>query len=189
LEKEAIFNTFYKAKHLSFGCFLFWLYTICWGLETIQKIRHVGSDFFYTGFGQPTKKGATCQLNRNLFLPGLKDVKINKAEICEHSIHLYVEMPVKPHRCPRCGAEVRKIHDYRIQKIQHFKWFERPTVLFYRKRRYTCQTCGKRFAEENPFVERYQVEPGRECAKHSCQNVQRPGFPVWGLGFDGDPAF
>jgi hypothetical protein len=33
------------------------------------------------------------------------------------------------------------------------------------------------------------VEPGRECAKHSCQNVQRPGFPVWGLGFDGDPAF
>jgi len=40
-------------------------------------------------------------LNRNIFLPGLKDVKINKVEICEHSIHLYVEMPVKPHRCPR----------------------------------------------------------------------------------------
>jgi len=33
-------------------------------------------------------------LNRNIFLPGLKDVKINKVEICEHSIHLYVEMPV-----------------------------------------------------------------------------------------------
>ena len=67
MEKEAIFNTFYKAKHLSFGCFLFWLYTICWGLETIQKIRHVGSDFFYTGFGQPTKKGATCPLNCHTF--------------------------------------------------------------------------------------------------------------------------
>jgi len=38
-------------------------------------------------------------LNRNIFLPGLKDVKINKVEICEHSIHLYVEMPVKPYRC------------------------------------------------------------------------------------------
>ncbi|REJ19248.1 MAG: ISL3 family transposase, partial [Caldibacillus debilis] len=95
-------------------------------------------------------------MNRNLFLPGLKDVKINKVEICEHSIHLYVEMPVKPHRCPRCGTEGRKIHDYRIQKIRHFKWFERPTVIFYRKRRYVCQACGKRFAEENPFVERYQ---------------------------------
>ena len=95
-------------------------------------------------------------MNRNIFLPGLKDVKINKVEICEHSIHLYVEMPVKPHRCPRCGTEGRKIHDYRIQKIRHFKWFERPTVIFYRKRRYVCQACGKRFAEENPFVERYQ---------------------------------
>lgn len=29
------------------------------------------------------------------------------------------------------------------------------TLLFYRKRRYTC-TCGKRFAEENPIVSRYQ---------------------------------
>ncbi|OUM88568.1 transposase family protein [Parageobacillus thermoglucosidasius] len=95
-------------------------------------------------------------MNRNIFLPGLKDVKINKVEICEHSIHFYFEMPVKPHRCPRYGTEGRKIHDYRIQKIRHFKWFERPTVLFYRKRRYACQTCGKRFAEENPFVERYQ---------------------------------
>ncbi len=89
---------------------IFWLYTICWGLETIQKISTWAPISFILGLDQPTKKGATCQLNRNLFLPGLKDVKINKAEICEHSIHLYVEMPVKPRRCPRCGAEVRKIH-------------------------------------------------------------------------------
>jgi hypothetical protein len=33
----------------------FWLYTICWGSKTIQKIRHVGSDFFYTWIG-PTNK-------------------------------------------------------------------------------------------------------------------------------------
>ena len=135
------------------------------------------------------RKEPRCQL----FLPGLKDVKINKVEICEHSIHLYVEMPVKPHRRPRCGTEGRKIH-FRVQKIRYFKWFERTTVLFYRKRRSVCQTCGKRFAEENPFAWAIsavfqRVEPGRECAEHSCQNVQRPGFPVRGLGFDGDPAF
>jgi hypothetical protein len=35
--------------------FLSWLYTICWGSKTIQKIRHVGSDFFYTWIG-PTNK-------------------------------------------------------------------------------------------------------------------------------------
>ncbi|RKO63588.1 hypothetical protein [Caldibacillus debilis] len=55
-------------------------------------------------------------MNRNLFLPGLKDVKINKVEICEHSIHLYVEMPVKPHRLPRCGTEGGKIRDYRFKR-------------------------------------------------------------------------
>ncbi|MEG6573983.1 hypothetical protein V6C31_05515 [Caldibacillus debilis] len=55
-------------------------------------------------------------MNRNLFLPGLKDVKINKVEICEHSIHLYVEMPVKSHRLPRCGTEGGKIRDYRFKR-------------------------------------------------------------------------
>ncbi|MGD7018478.1 helix-turn-helix domain-containing protein, partial [Bacillus altitudinis] len=32
---------------------------------------------------------------------------------------------------------------------------ERQTLLFYKKRRYACQ-CGKKFAESNPFVDRYQ---------------------------------
>ncbi len=35
------------------------------------------------------------------------------------------------------------------------KVFERTTYLFYRKRRYAC-SCGKRFAEANPMVDRYQ---------------------------------
>ncbi|NGP46942.1 transposase, partial [Bacillaceae bacterium SIJ1] len=48
-----------------------------------------------------------------------------------------------------------RVHDYRIQKVQHLKVFERTTEMFYRKRRYAC-ACGKRFAEKNTFVERYQ---------------------------------
>jgi transposase len=39
--------------------------------------------------------------------------------------------------------------------VQHTAWFERPTVLHYRRRRYACP-CGKRFAEANPLVDRYQ---------------------------------
>jgi len=42
-----------------------------------------------------------------------------------------------------------------MTKIKHLKFSERKTILFYRKRRYRC-TCGKRFAEQNPIVERYQ---------------------------------
>ncbi|MBD8006522.1 transposase family protein [Bacillus norwichensis] len=32
-------------------------------------------------------------------------------------------------------GEIRKIHDYRAQKIKHLKWFGRLTYLFYKKRR------------------------------------------------------
>ncbi|WP_277587628.1 helix-turn-helix domain-containing protein, partial [Psychrobacillus antarcticus] len=31
----------------------------------------------------------------------------------------------------------------------------RLTIIFYRKRRYVCQ-CGKKFAEKNTFIQRYQ---------------------------------
>lgn len=33
--------------------------------------------------------------------------------------------------------------------------FERLTLIFYRKRRYVC-SCGKKFAEKNTFIQRYQ---------------------------------
>ncbi|WP_077703226.1 ISL3 family transposase [Virgibacillus dokdonensis] len=95
-------------------------------------------------------------MNFTIKMPGLEDVWITKVEEMEGGIALHVEMPVKVHKCPSCGKRTKKVHDYRIQKIKHLKWFERLTYLFYKKRRYACSCCGKRFAEENPFVHRYQ---------------------------------
>lgn len=94
-------------------------------------------------------------MNFTIKIPGLEDVWITKVEKMEDRIALHVEMAVKVHKCPSCGERTKKIHDYRIQKIKHLKWFERLTYLFYKKRRYAC-SCGKRFAEDNPFVHRYQ---------------------------------
>lgn len=70
-------------------------------------------------------------------------------------IALYVQMPKCTHPCPVCKKETSKVHDNRIQKINHLKWFERLTILFYKRRRYVCH-CGKRFAEKLPFVDKYQ---------------------------------
>ncbi|TYS78593.1 transposase [Rossellomorea aquimaris] len=39
--------------------------------------------------------------------------------------------------------------------MQHLELFERTSYLFYRRRRYRCD-CGKRFSEDNRFVQRYQ---------------------------------
>src|SRR5699024_1714949 len=42
------------------------------------------------------------------------------------------------------------------QKIQHTNIFSRESILFYRKRRYVCGCCKKRFYEKNELVDRYQ---------------------------------
>ncbi len=94
-------------------------------------------------------------MNFNMSIPGLKDVLVTKVEEVGEFIRIDVEMERKLHSCPECGGQTNRIHDYRIKRIKHLKWFERNTQLFYRRRRYVC-ACGKRFSEENPFVERFQ---------------------------------
>jgi len=100
-------------------------------------------------------------MNINMDIPGLKGVIIEKCEQLQERIVLHVSMPKREHSCPSCGMKTSKVHDYRIQKIKHLKWFERLTVLFYKRRRYAC-VCGKRFSEVSPFVERYQ-RFSKEC--------------------------
>lgn len=90
-----------------------------------------------------------------MYFPGLKDVVVTNVEELGEVVHLHIEIERKELPCPRCKKETNKVHDYRIQKIHHLKWFERKTQIFYRRRRYVCE-CGKRFSENNPFVERYQ---------------------------------
>lgn len=91
----------------------------------------------------------------NITIPGLQGVTVLHADEREGVVHLQVVVPRKQSRCPACGTWTRRVHDYRWQRVQHTAWFERPTVLHYRKRRYVCP-CGKRFAEANPLVDRYQ---------------------------------
>ena len=94
-------------------------------------------------------------MNRYMNIPGLKDVIIEQVKEQMGRIVLYISLPKKEHTCPACGQKTSKVHDYRMQKIKHLKWFERFTILFYKRRRYAC-TCGKRFSENTSFVDRYQ---------------------------------
>ena len=100
-------------------------------------------------------------MNFNMNVPGLKGVLISKVEEVGECIALHVSLPKKAHQCPDCNEWTTKIHDYRVQKIKHLKWFERFTVLFYKRRRYVCK-CGKRFAENTSFVDKYQ-RFSKEC--------------------------
>src|SRR5699024_4038565 len=70
--------------------------------------------------------------------------------------HLHLEVERKSHHCPSCHTCTNRIHDYRTQKVQHTNIFSRESILFYRKRRYVCGYCKKRFHEKNELVDRYQ---------------------------------
>lgn len=90
-----------------------------------------------------------------MFLPGLEDVIIKKTEMVNGFYHIYVECERISHECPKCLTYTNKVHDYRLQRIQNTKFGEYTSMIFYRKRRYVCP-CGKRFFENNSFVQKYQ---------------------------------
>ncbi len=84
----------------------------------------------------------------------LKDVIITNVEEISGQLHVHIELPRKKHVCPICGTVTDRVHDYRVQVIKDIP-MARDTFLHLRKRRYRCDQCGKRFAEENTFVPRY----------------------------------
>lgn len=82
----------------------------------------------------------------------LKGVKITKFRNREHRIRIHIELPVKEHTCPCCHSKTSNIHDYRFQLIKDIPIYYKDTFLYYRKRRYICTNCGKKFYEKNTFL-------------------------------------
>ena len=88
-------------------------------------------------------------------LLGLKDVVVKNICETDDSIIVSVELNRHKHKCPCCGCETDKIHDYRLQKVKDCPAFGKKVYIYLRKRRYRCPECGKRFYEENSFLPRY----------------------------------
>ncbi len=74
---------------------------------------------------------------------------------------VYVEFPKTTQFCPRCAFEATKVHDYYTQPIQDYPIQFKPTTLIYRKRRYECCVCGKRFFEKNELIGKYSRKTTR----------------------------
>ena len=88
-------------------------------------------------------------------LLGLKDVIVKNVEETADAIHVEIELPRHPHKCPCCGKTTDRIHDYRKQIVKDSSAFGKQVYLHLRKRRYVCTQCGKRFHEFNSFLPRY----------------------------------
>lgn len=82
----------------------------------------------------------------------LKGVKVTKFRNKKNHIKIHIELPIKEHTCPCCHSKTSNIHDYRFQLIKDIPIYYKDTYIYYRKRRYVCKQCGKRFYEKNTFL-------------------------------------
>lgn len=88
-------------------------------------------------------------------LLNLQDVLVEKVENLEKTQRIHIKLVRKAVNCPCCNAETSKIHDYRIQIVKDCEAFCKKVELVFKKRRYVCGCCNKRFAEPNTFLPRY----------------------------------
>ena len=86
----------------------------------------------------------------------LEDARIERMEENESEIMLQISLKRRVHTCPRCKAETNQVHDYRIRAVRDLSIRGKPLKLLYRRRRYFCPACGKKFSERCAFLGRYQ---------------------------------
>lgn len=111
----------------------------------------------------------------------LKGVKVTKFRNRKNRIRIHIELSVKEHICPCCHSKTSKIHDYRFQLIKDIPIYYKDTYIYYRKRRYVCKQCGKKFYEKNNFLPKRARKTNRLSAfiieqlkeKQSMKDVAR----------------
>lgn len=87
-------------------------------------------------------------------LLNLQEVLVKKVVADNFFTVIDIELPLAEHSCPRCSCKTSRVHDYRTQLIKDIP-LGNHTILKYRKRRYLCPHCGKRFSENHHFVPKY----------------------------------
>lgn len=112
---------------------------------------------------------------------GFKDMRVIKVESFANQKHIHFELERKAHNCPRCQQRTDAVHDYRMQVFKDAPILEGHTFFHYRKRRYVCSHCGKRFYEKNDFLPRYyrmstrliQYVVGKMHSTHSVKSIAK----------------
>ncbi|MDD4343158.1 MAG: transposase family protein, partial [Eubacteriales bacterium] len=120
----------------------------------------------YRALGKSILENTHCNLRRNLLmlcndyyirkLIGFKGIILEQLETSSDSMSFSFSLEIKTHNCPKCHQQTSKVHDYRIQMIKDISISGKKTYLYYKKRRYVCNHCNKKFYEKNDFLPRYQ---------------------------------
>lgn len=100
----------------------------------------------------------TYSINNLLNLP---EEFIIQEKIIENQSYLYLSLPQSPHECPNCKTLTSRVHDYREQTVTDIPLLMDKSILIFRKRRYYCPCCHKKFDENNPIISRYKRQTNR----------------------------
>ena len=87
-------------------------------------------------------------------LLGMEVFDFEKIDQDEKEIVLTVRMQRRAQECPACHTLCDQIHDYRMQRVKDSPIQGKTVTWHYRKRRYRCPCCGKRFYEKNYLLPR-----------------------------------
>lgn len=82
-------------------------------------------------------------------LLGMEAYDFEGVEQSETKIILKVRMKRRAQECPACRTPCEQVHDYRTQHVKDSPIQGKIVIWQYRKRRYRCPCCGKRFYEGN----------------------------------------
>jgi transposase len=85
----------------------------------------------------------------------LEDVFVKKVIPADSSLKIFIETRTTEQSCPCCSSSTKRVHDYRTQKIDDIPFQGKTVTLVFRKRRYLCTDCGKRFYEHYSFLPHY----------------------------------
>lgn len=102
------------------------------------------------------------QHNNITFYLGIKDKEMKIIDQWHEVIDGKVSKVIKIQRnkvktpCPLCKMKTSRVHDYRNQRIKHIKLCGYDTYIVYRKRRYICVDCNKRFYEPNYVTAKHE---------------------------------
>lgn len=88
-------------------------------------------------------------------LLGMKDIILSEVSSTDTELHIHFSLKHQKQTCPCCKQKTSYIHDYRIQTFKGAPINGLHTYFYYRKRRYRCPHCSKRFYEDNDFLSRY----------------------------------
>lgn len=85
----------------------------------------------------------------------MEHMSLENVEIFQDHLVLHVQMKRRAAHCPACRAVTQTVHDYRTQRVQDCPIQGKTVVWVYRKRRYRCPCCGKRFYESNYLLPKW----------------------------------